>query len=199
MDTPQTPGVNLGLLANDTCICVIDHKECYVLRKLQRVLSATETWCECWNIKINEDKTQTIYFTHTLRPPEAYLTLNKQSIPFVNHVKDLSVIFNKRITWRLHIEMTEAKACRIFIRISSLLKNEHLSTNIKLMIHKLLIRSMPCLPCLGICSRHLPLKIAVPAKQDPPHHWKFSKVHTNPTFANSFQPSACIQPYNKAV
>jgi hypothetical protein len=52
-------------------------------------------------------------------PPEAHLTLNGRNIPFINHVKYLGVIFDKRITWRLHIQMTEAKAFRTFIRIYS--------------------------------------------------------------------------------
>jgi hypothetical protein len=56
-----------------------------------------------------------IHVSHRLRPPEAHLTLNGQNIPFVNHVKYLGVIFDKGITWRLHIEMIEAKAFRIFI------------------------------------------------------------------------------------
>jgi hypothetical protein len=86
-------------------------------------------WCECRNIKLNEDKTQAIYFSHRLRPPEAHLTLNGQNIPFLNHAKYLGVIFNKEITWRLHIEMTEAKAFRTFIRVYSLFKSEHLSAN----------------------------------------------------------------------
>jgi hypothetical protein len=86
-DTPQTPGVYLGLFADDTCIQVYatDRKESYVLRKLQRGLSAIETWCERWNIRINEDKIQAIYFSHRLRPPEAHFTLNGRNIPFVNH------------------------------------------------------------------------------------------------------------------
>jgi hypothetical protein len=33
--TPKTPGVYLGLFADDTCIYAIDHKERYILRKLQ--------------------------------------------------------------------------------------------------------------------------------------------------------------------
>jgi hypothetical protein len=37
--------------------------------------------------------------------------------PFVNHVKYLGVIFDKRITWRMHIEMIEAKDFRTFIKI----------------------------------------------------------------------------------
>jgi hypothetical protein len=66
-DTPQIPGVYLGFFANDTCIYVTDRKESYVLRKMQRGLTAIETWYEHWNIKINKDKTQTIYFSHRFR------------------------------------------------------------------------------------------------------------------------------------
>jgi hypothetical protein len=144
-------------------------------------------------------KTQAIYFSHRLRPPEAHLTLNERNIPFINHVNYLSVIFDKSITWRLHIEVTEAKAFRTFIRISSLFKNEHVSANIKLTLCKALISNDLCMPHLGICGRHLPLKIAAPAKQGSAHHWKFSKVHTSPQFAHSFQHSVCIQLHNKIM
>jgi hypothetical protein len=58
---PQTPGVYLCLFADDTCIYVTDCKEGYVLRKLQRGLSTIETWCEHWNIKINEYKTPSTF------------------------------------------------------------------------------------------------------------------------------------------
>jgi hypothetical protein len=51
-------------------------------------------------------------------------------------------MFDKKITWRLHIEMIEAKAFRTFIRIYFLFKSERLSANIKLTLHKALIRSV---------------------------------------------------------
>jgi hypothetical protein len=85
-DTPRTPGVNLALFANDTCLYATERKEAYVIRKLQRGLDEIETWCERWNIKINEDKTQAIYFSHRIRTPESLLTLNGRNIPFVNNV-----------------------------------------------------------------------------------------------------------------
>jgi hypothetical protein len=84
------------------------------------------TWFACWNIEINENKTQTIYFSHRLRPPGAHHTLNGRNIPFVSYVKYLVV------TWRLHIEMIKAKAFRIFIRIYSVFKSERFRTNITL-------------------------------------------------------------------
>jgi hypothetical protein len=58
------------------------------------------------------------------------------------NVKYLGVIFDKRVTLTLHIEMVEAKALRIFVRVYSLFKSERLRTNIKLTLHKALIRSI---------------------------------------------------------
>jgi hypothetical protein len=87
-----------------------------------------------------EDKTQAIYFSHRLRPPEAHLTLNGWNIPFVNHVNSLGVIFDKRIRWRLHIKIIKAKAFRTFIRIDSIFKSERLGGDVKLTLQKALIR-----------------------------------------------------------
>jgi hypothetical protein len=87
-----------------------------VLRNLRGGLCAIETWREHRIIKIDDDKTQTIYVSHRFMSPDAHLTLNGRTIPFVSHVKYLGVIFNKRVTWRLHIKMIEAKAFTTFIR-----------------------------------------------------------------------------------
>jgi hypothetical protein len=56
-----------------------------------------------WNIEINEDKIQAIYFSHRTSPLESFLALNGRDIPFVSCTMYLGVIFNKGITWRLHI------------------------------------------------------------------------------------------------
>jgi hypothetical protein len=69
------------------------------------------------------------------------------NIPFVNSVKYLDVIFEKRITWRLHTEGIEAKAFRTFIRLYSLFKSERLNANIKLTLLKALIRSVMTYAC----------------------------------------------------
>jgi hypothetical protein len=42
--------------------------------------------------------------------------MNGRNIPIVNSVEYLDVISDKRVTWRLQIEMIEAKAFRTFIR-----------------------------------------------------------------------------------
>jgi hypothetical protein len=113
-DALQTPGTQLALFADDTCIYATDRKEGFTVRKLQRGLTAMEAWCERWNIKINEDKTQAIYFSRGIKPVESHLTLKGRNISFVN-VKYFGVNFDRKITWRPHIERIEAKAFRTFI------------------------------------------------------------------------------------
>jgi hypothetical protein len=97
---------------------------------------------ERWNIKINEGKTQGIYFSRGHQLPKSHLTLNGWNIQFVNSVKCLGMIFNKEVTWSLHIEMKEAKAFRTFIIVCYLFRSEQLSANIKLILHRALTRSM---------------------------------------------------------
>jgi hypothetical protein len=106
-----------------------------------------ETSCERRNIKINEDKTQGINFFLSRRPPESRHTLNGRNIPFVNIVKYLGVVFDKKVTWRLYIEMMEAKAFRTLITAYSLLKSERLRAKIKFTPHKALIRSINIYAC----------------------------------------------------
>jgi hypothetical protein len=45
----------------------------------------TETWCERWNIKVEEEEDQARNFPHRIRLVEAHLVLNEQIINFVNH------------------------------------------------------------------------------------------------------------------
>jgi hypothetical protein len=122
-------------------------KEGYIVRKLQRALDAMVAWCERWNIKIKEDKTRAIYLSHQRAAPGSLLTMNGRNMPFVNNVKYLGVLFDNRITWRLHIERIKAKAFRTFIRLYPLFKSERLNSNIKLTILKSPIRSVKTSPC----------------------------------------------------
>jgi hypothetical protein len=96
-DMPQAIGAPLALFADDTCLYATDHKEGYVLRKLQRGLNSMVEWSKRWNIRIKEDKTQAIYFSHKIRLPETFLTIHGQNIHFLNNVKYLGVIFDRKL------------------------------------------------------------------------------------------------------
>jgi hypothetical protein len=73
--------------------------------------------------------------------------LKGRNILFVNHVKYLGVIFNKGITWRLYIELIEAKAFRECIGVYPYLKVSVLSANIKLTLYRARIKSVMTYPC----------------------------------------------------
>jgi hypothetical protein len=66
---------------------------------------------------------------------------------FVNSVKYLGVIFDKKITWRLHMERVTTKAYRTFIGLYSLFKSERLSIHFKLTLHKALNTSVMTCAC----------------------------------------------------
>jgi hypothetical protein len=93
-ETLNTPGVYLALFASDTYLHTTDPKEGYVLRELQRGVTSMESWCERWHIKINEDKTQAICFSHRQGPFVSFLTLKGLQAPFVNYVKYLGVVID---------------------------------------------------------------------------------------------------------
>jgi hypothetical protein len=76
------------------------------------------------------------------KTPKFLLLLNELNIQFVNHIKYLPVIFDKRFTGRLHVEVIKANSFRTFIRIHSLFKSERLSAIIKFILHKAHVRSV---------------------------------------------------------
>jgi hypothetical protein len=75
------------------------------------------------------------------------LQLNGRNIPFVNSVKYLGVIFDRRMTWRPHIEKIAAKALGTYIRTYSILKIKHLNANMKLIVYRALIRTIKTYAC----------------------------------------------------
>jgi hypothetical protein len=92
-------------------------------------------------------KTQAVYFSKRLKRVETHLTLNGRAITFVNDVKYLAVTFEKRMTWRIHIDLIITKALRTFLQIYSFLKSEKLSIKYKMTLYKALIRSKMTYAC----------------------------------------------------
>jgi hypothetical protein len=89
----------------------------------------------------------TICFFHRRRPVQAQLTLKGWNTTFVNNVKYLVVILDRKLKWEMRTETIAAKAFRKSIRIYSLLKSERLSANSELTLHKALIRSVMTYAC----------------------------------------------------
>jgi hypothetical protein len=99
MMPPTVLGTHLALFSDDICIYATEKRERHVLCRLQHGFTAMKSWCEQWNIKINKEKTQVIYFSRRLRVPEDMLQLNGRDIPFVNNLTYLGVTFSRMMTW----------------------------------------------------------------------------------------------------
>jgi hypothetical protein len=111
---PKAIDVHFALFEDDTRLYATDGKEGYILRKLQGGLDSMVTWCERWNVR--SMKTRLGRSTSPIRGvPPWVLTLNGRNIPFVNTVKYRGVIFDKKVTWSLHMERIEATAFRTLI------------------------------------------------------------------------------------
>jgi hypothetical protein len=121
-DTLTATGTHLFLFEDDTCIYLTEKQEHHVPCKLQHGLTTVKPWYERWNMKVNEGKAQEINFSRRLGVAKNVLQLN---CPFVYNVKCLGVTFNRRMTWRLCIGRTAAKALGMYISTYSLFKCEH--------------------------------------------------------------------------
>ena len=67
-------------------------------------------------------------------------TLKGRNIPFVNQVKYLGVIFDRKNAWSILTGTIEVKTFPAFIRVFSLFKSERLSATVNLTLHKALVR-----------------------------------------------------------
>jgi hypothetical protein len=103
-------------------------------------------------------------------------------------------MFDKMSTWRLHIDMIEAKIFRTFIRIYSLLKSERWRANIKLTLHNALITSVIPSACPAwvlaadtylVKLKRLQIKVLCAIGN-------FPRCTLVRDFAHGFQPSVCI-------
>jgi hypothetical protein len=111
-------------------------------------MDSTQWWSGPSTGTLRSMKTmQAIYFSYQIRLPESLLTVNERNIQFVNNVKYLDVIFDKKITWTSHIKTIGVKTFRAFIRTYSLIRSEQLSANCKVTLHKALIRSIMAYAC----------------------------------------------------
>jgi hypothetical protein len=124
--TPPNPRGPLSTLCGWHIYATNRNKICD-FRKLQRGLISMEVWCDHWNININEDKIQAIYFSHRCWPVDAQLRLKGRNIPSVNEANYLGNDCHEGPS-NIHENLP-------------LLKIERLSVKSKWSLYKALVRS----------------------------------------------------------
>jgi hypothetical protein len=157
-DAPQTHGVHLTLFADDTCLYVTDRKECLLLENSSAVSAQRRRGVSAGITKLIRIRLGGS--TSLVVVDRLSLTSHKKWTRYsiYKYRKISRFIFDKKVTWRLHIEIMNAKAFRTFFRIYFLFKSERLSTNFNLIFHKVLIRSIMTYACPSwefAADRHL--------------------------------------------
>ena len=104
--------VKCAMYADDLVMwCTEEHATTAQLR-LQEAANILSNWTHDWCVKINKTKSFTTLFTLSTKAKHVKIMLDDVKLQHTDSTTYLGVTFDKRQTWRNHINSTEAKARR---------------------------------------------------------------------------------------
>ena len=159
-DIVQEKMVKLSLYADD-CICWKTGKDIEEIRgTMQRYLHNLNAWFLKWGFKISMTKTAKILFSYSKKNID--ISLNGEVINDKEEIKFLGLIFDKKLTWRPHINDI-LERCKHKMNILKKLTGTKWGTNTKslLIIYRALIRSLIDYGCQAYDSACQSLKNAL--------------------------------------
>lgn len=148
-DIPRVFGnAKIFTYADDTAVLAHSRNLNLGRRYLQSATDSILEWMEKWKIKVNPKKTQAIVFSRKAALPSDQLEINGEEIPWSNKVKYLGVIFDRKLTWKDHIEEIKRKTTLKNIQLHPLMaRKSKLSLDNKLRLYKMVI-----VPSILYCS-----------------------------------------------
>ena len=105
-------GVNAALYADDLVLWCKEEYATTATYRINQALGRLHEWSEKWCVKINKEKSSTSLFTLSPKAKAGKITLGETTLQTEEEVTYLGVTFDKRLTWKAHIEKAEAKARR---------------------------------------------------------------------------------------
>ena len=78
--------------------------------RMQQALEVLEIWTQKWSVKVNSTKTTYIVFSLSPKEQKVTLRLGNQTLNAEDNPTYLGVTFDKRLTWKQHIQRTESRA-----------------------------------------------------------------------------------------
>ena len=88
-----------------------------MMSRIQKVVTALETWGEKRGLKFNATKTVVIIFTKSRLKEKDYpnkLLVSNKQVEFSNNVKYLGVIFDSKLLWNEHFN-SQIKKCKQYL------------------------------------------------------------------------------------
>ncbi|GBP67581.1 Probable RNA-directed DNA polymerase from transposon BS [Eumeta japonica] len=107
-DIPRpSSGVQLVLFADDTAFFLRSNCLRNILPRLQRAIDELTQWLRLWRIKVNPEKSASIYFNYSTRKSTVPVPIDtpslkilNQSIPWQHHYKYLGITIDKHLHFR---------------------------------------------------------------------------------------------------
>lgn len=135
--------------ADDTIVYATSLNPLMANIKLQRTMDELERYFQKWGLTINAAKTKVKIFTpqtgNKSRKTERHakrvsLTIKNTKILPSPELKYLGVIFNNRMKFKQHVEISIRRATGAFFRIAPILKKTGVDNRLKALLYKQLIR-----------------------------------------------------------
>ena len=134
--------VESSLFADDSCIFKSGRNLNHITKYIQDNLNRIAEWCNLWGFKISLDKTVAVVFSNRA-VTDIHLTLDNQPVKIDNKAKFLGLIFDRKLSWRDHINYLEQK-CKKRLQLMRAVAGNSWGANKKVLltIYRSLIRSV---------------------------------------------------------
>jgi ribonuclease HI len=143
-DIPSGPeGVNMSLFADDSAVYIGHRKTNTLIKKIQQSIEEINNWCNQNGFKISIAKTVGVLFTNKRYLPTIDIKIDNEIIKMENKAKFLGMIFDRKLSWKQHIEYIIEK-CKKRLNLMRAVSGYQWGASKKslLAIYKALIRSI---------------------------------------------------------
>ena len=125
-----------------TTVAYLNRAENHITKYIQDNLNRITEWCNLWGFKISLDKTVAVVFSHRA-VTDIHLTRDNQPVKIDNKAKFLGLIFDRKLSWRDHINYLEEK-CKKRLQLMRAVAGNSWEANKKVLltIYRSLIRSV---------------------------------------------------------
>jgi ribonucleases P/MRP protein subunit RPP40 len=104
-DIPSGPeGVEMSLFADDSAVYMGHRNIKHLVDNIQQSVNTIHNWCNENGFKISLNKTTAVLFTKKKHLPVININIDQNVIKMDNKAKFLGIIFDRKLTWKPHIE-----------------------------------------------------------------------------------------------
>lgn len=157
-DMPDFKDCECATYADDTCLFSSHEYGDTLVNNLQSGINNLVNYFNKWKIKINEEKTQAVFFSRKRKScffPKTQIKINNIPIPWSGHIKYLGVYMDKKLIYELHIKKQIEKFCLAKGMLYPLIKRKSpLSNENKIILAKVIFQSILLYACpvWGVCA-----------------------------------------------